>query len=43
MQGAKREGKKGRAKGGIWMGIRKELEEGKEGVEEERLIVREVS
>jgi len=29
MQGASKEDRRGRAKGGIWMGIRKGLEEGK--------------
>jgi len=42
IQGAVKEGKKGRAKGGIWLGIRKGLEGEGEGWEEEGLIVREV-
>jgi len=42
IQGAKKEGKKGRAKGDIWLGIRRGLEgEGKRW-EEEGLIVRDV-
>jgi len=42
IQGTKKEGKKGRAKGGIWLGIRRGLEGEEEGWEEEGLIVREV-
>jgi len=41
IQGARKEGRRGRAKGGIWMGIRRGLEGG-EGVEEEGLMVKEI-
>lgn len=42
MQGVKKENKKGRAKGEIWMGIRKELMGRKRGIEEERIMIREI-
>jgi len=42
IQGAKKEGKKGRAKGDIWLGIRRGLEGEGEGWEEEGLIVKDV-
>lgn len=41
-QGAKRKSRKGRAKEGIWIEIRRELEEEKGEVEEERLMIREI-
>lgn len=43
MQGARKEGRKGRAAGGIIMGIKRGLEGKAEVVEEEGLVIREVN
>jgi len=42
IQGAKREEKKGIAKGGIWMGVKRGLEVGEEVIEEEGVIIKEI-
>lgn len=42
IQGARKEGKKGRAAGRIWLGIRRGLGGVGEGVNEERVIIREI-